>query len=661
MWPIIAALISSILGFGAGIFSTSIVNTSPPGTTPTPTPYFRACYNPQPDIKITLKWPDNFQSLSDNRVTLNPDLFAGKVPNKFNSLKDIDKDGIFDCKKYSMNSDTSDALVPNLERTFIQVRTDLRIASCKTDEFAGPFAEGLCPGIEDDPDGYILARHRGQCYWAENWYADLRKIAEVNINGQIKEIFWNPFSHNVGCNYEQDKNCDPGDGKNMNLKDFIYVLTKRDAFDPDSNAGCPALWDAGSTNENACSHYFDVYLAEDVYLAAAQAPPTNDPNNPYYFIKNILENCKEQSHYTPVPDSILDIPPSFIRHPFLPASLGSSPQADKINPLNQIQRTNYNYYIWSKPKIFKADSTNLVKITEDQRPLDICPPTGSKNACFDPLGTIEFRNEEGFAVIFRVYSQVTAPQTFYLQESTDSTKAHVYMITQKELPQSDKHNPTLQLKSMEFISQNQWTWATPWCKPAIYLYPETPTTLTVKLTLDGRLTESDPSYDERKGWNIIAYPDGKLFSSNDQRPLTKDQFYPYLYYEADIQGVDIPKKGWVWPAGEIDSRLSSILSQIGFNQQEITDFMNYWLPRLKGKPYYFVTLIPPDQINQKEKLEFSVAPDSLIRVRVVFEGLDAPISINPPEKIEKFTRRGFVAADWGGTILGKSCSDISVK
>ncbi|OGG02079.1 hypothetical protein A2W14_04145 [Candidatus Gottesmanbacteria bacterium RBG_16_37_8] len=654
MWPILAALISSIIGFGAGLFGTSYTQYSPPGTVVSPTPYFRACYHPQPDIKITLKWPDNFRNLTDNRVTLNPDLFQGKVPYKFNSLTDLDADGVYECKKSLMNSNTPDSLVPSLTRTFIQVRTDLRIASCKTDEYAGPYAVGLCPGIEEDPNGFNASRHRGQCFWKENWYSDLRKIAEANINGELKEIFWNPYSYNVGCNYEQDKNCGPADGTNVNLKDFLYVLNKRDAFDPNSNAGCPALWDAGSTNDNACSHFFDVYLAEDIYLASKDAPPTTDPDDPFYFIKNILENCQEQSNFTPIPDSILDIPPSFIRHPFLPASLGSSPQPDKINPQNQTQRTNYNYYVWSKPKIIKPDTTNLVKITEDARPLNICTPNSPKNNCYDPLGTIEFRDENGKAVSFRVYSQITAPQTFLLVQTNQTNKSHVYMITEKDLPQTGRHDPTLQLKSMEFISQNQWTWATPWCKPAIYLYPEKETELNVKLTLDGQLTESLPLYDKENGWQIIASPDGTLQTTNDQ-------YYPYLYYEADIKGINIPKNGWVWKEGEINSRLSPILSKIGFNQQEIEDFMNYWLPKLKYKPYYFATLIESDQINQKEKLDFSVTPDTLIRVRVVFEGLVAPLSVNPPPKIDSFTRRGFTVTDWGGTIIGKSCSEVEMK
>ena len=47
-------------------------------------------------------------------------------------------------------------------------------------------------------------------------------------------------------------------------------------------------------------------------------------------------------------------------------------------------------------------------------------------------------------------------------------------------------------------------------KPIIYLYPETPTACSAKLTLDGNLTCTYPAYGEN-GWeNFTACPDGTL-------------------------------------------------------------------------------------------------------------------------------------------------------
>ena len=109
----------------------------------------------------------------------------------------------------------------------------------------------------------------------------------------------------------------------------------------------------------------------------------------------------------------------------------------------------------------------------------------------------------------------------------------------------------------------------------------------------------------------------------------------------------------------LKSQISNIMMQIGFTEKEITDFLDYWLVKLQEKPYYFMTLIPEDVINQKEKLEFSVQPDTLLRVRFIFEGLDAPLSVKPKDTIPHKKRLGFVVTDWGGTIIGKSCTDIT--
>lgn len=103
------------------------------------------------------------------------------------------------------------------------------------------------------------------------------------------------------------------------------------------------------------------------------------------------------------------------------------------------------------------------------------------------------------------------------------------------------------------------------------------------------------------------------------------------------------------------------MNGLNFNKKEIADFLSFWLPNLQDKPYYFITLLPQSQINQKESLELSVKPDTMIRARFIFEGLDAPISVNPLKDLPAPTRNGFVLTDWGGALAGKSCSDLIVK
>ena len=642
MWPLIAALIASALGFTAGMVGNKPASYNRNTSVLSPTPFYRACYNPEPDQIITLNWPNNFIDLPDHRRNLRPDVFAS-FPETFNSIQDEDGDGIADCKASVMNSKTTESEIPSLTRNFIKVRSDVRISSCKTDEQAGQYASDYDCGW--DPKQSL----RGSCFIKENVYPPLRKIAETAVEGEIREIFWNPFSYNNGCNYEEGHNCGPGDWNSPNLKDFIYVLKRLDAVDKTEKPNCPSLWDAGSSNESACSHYFDVYLAEDTYQAMQTAGIPQDPNERMYFLKKILENCREQSTFTPLPDSMLWIPPSFIRKPFLPPSIQNMP--GKINPVASIERVNYQSYIWSKPNKFVSSKTNLLKSTERPGTLNICP--GSSSNCYDPIGTIDFRDEDGNSESYRVYSQRSAPETFVLVKISDPTILHTYFITQKDLPAAIGHrDPSLQLKNMEFLSQNSWTWATPWCKPAIYLYPEKETTLTVKLNLAGELTADMPAYDPNMGWQVKASADGQLIVDN--------KIYPYLYYEANIKGNKLPEKGWVVEKSKVKTLISKILAEIGFNPKEITDFSEYWLPKLKEKPYYFVTFLPEEEINLKEQLIFSQEPDTIIRARVIFEGLAAPFSVTEPE-IHKKKRKGFTVTDWGATLINHSCSDWKME
>lgn len=660
MWGIISAIIATIISFGAGSSGLGKPNIS--NSTPVATSGSGLCYNPQPGVRLTLRYPDNFTNVIDKRPDLNPGLFAGKPP-AFNSDEM--------CQNLMLNN--------KAERNYIRVRQDVRISSCKTDELAGPLGKGLCPGW-GDPTGII---HRGSC--SIDGYTDLRKVADIKQNGQTYEIFWNPFSYNVGCNYKQDFNCGPGERRNLNLKDFIYVLKSRDAYiDPDNpgkkptNEGCPVQWDAGSANFDACSHHFDVYMAEDLYTASKSAPATNDPESPYYFIKQVLENCQEKTQFIPAPEANLTVPPLFIPSPFIWQNDNKIYSTDKIIPVNSQEKLNYQIYVWTFPDVFynskKAATNNLLRLPTDEiaGPFNMCPgisvkaqaanpptptplPNKSLPDCYDNLGTIVLKGETGKNIRFLTYSKLITPQTFTLVKDGDDTKGYVYTVTDKEYPVNSRNDKSLQFRAMQLLQRNLWTWATPWCKPAIYMYPEKTTSLNVKLALDGQLTVSNPGYDSRNGWSVVVDPTGKITI-----PLTLAD-YPYLYYEAQLKGVSIPKEGYVYTREELPKSLQSLMETIGFNDKETSDFLKYWLPRLTDKPYYFVTLLPESIINQKEQLTFSVVPNSLIRSRFVFEGLDAPISVKPLINIQKHDRNGFTVTDWGGTIVGKSCSDVTIK
>ena len=57
-----------------------------------------------------------------------------------------------------------------------------------------------------------------------------------------------------------------------------------------------------------------------------------------------------------------------------------------------------------------------------------------------------------------------------------------------------------------------------------------------------------------------------------------------------------------------------------------------------------------EEINEKMPLEFSVEPDSIIRVLMQFKPLEEYIEI-PEQKLTTPERNGFVVVEWGGSEI----------
>jgi len=204
-------------------------------------------------------------------------------------------------------------------------------------------------------------------------------------------------------------------------------------------------------------------------------------------------------------------------------------------------------------------------------------------------------------------------------------------------------------------------------KPAIYLYPEEPTHLRVKLNPAGQLIVSNPPYDPEKGWEIIAYPDGTLKLTTDNRLLTTD--YPYLFYEAALEKVFIAPEGFLVEGKNVLQFFKDTLPKLGLNPKEIQDFINYWMTRLdQSQPYYFIHFLDNEQIEELEPLTLETTkplpidkithvydfvqtnPDTEIRIRAYFKPLSQPIEVSPQTLPTPPDRVGFTLVEWGGIL-----------
>ena len=381
------------------------------------------------------------------------------------------------------------------------------------------------------------------------------------------------------------------------------------------------------------ARYFDVYARDSV---------VDDPEGTGY---GHLKECKTSGGIVPVVEETkTTVPPQTIAFRQADGDKYNVPYMDKTgylsnycrftnNPIDCPSPTGKNNALPTAPptyRLFPDYKYYIIKIAEEEGGV---PKAAERRG---QIGKLNAADSQGKNHPLEVFFHAG---TFYVRDTTDG-------VTYK--------NPSLQLGVLQFRTVDEWNPYIPVCKPAIYLYPEETTNINVKLDLDGKLTESIPTYDSENGWNVKAEPDGKIEKCNNVT-MKQCNNYDYLYYEADIKNITVPKDGWVIQRSAIGDQLSDILTKLGLNEKESRDFLEYWVPKLSEKPYYFMTLMENEELNNKEKLIFSQNPDTLIRVRFLFEGLDRPIDVKPLNLPETPERVGFTAVDWGGGVINGSC------
>lgn len=180
-------------------------------------------------------------------------------------------------------------------------------------------------------------------------------------------------------------------------------------------------------------------------------------------------------------------------------------------------------------------------------------------------------------------------------------------------------------------------------KPVIYLYPQRPTDVSVKLTAkNAEISTTYPAYGD--GWNVTAYPDGKLVNKADGGN------YHYLFWDSvnDRAHYDM-SQGFVVKGEDTEKFLREKLEILGLNEDERNEFIVYWLPRMEHNKYNQIAF-QSDIYTDNYELDISPKPDSLLRVFMTYRPLEEKIDI-PEQKLSGFERKGFAAVEWGGAEL----------
>ncbi|WP_094605581.1 hypothetical protein SPSIL_012650 [Sporomusa silvacetica DSM 10669] len=188
-------------------------------------------------------------------------------------------------------------------------------------------------------------------------------------------------------------------------------------------------------------------------------------------------------------------------------------------------------------------------------------------------------------------------------------------------------------------------------KPAIYLYPEQQSQISIIHNFKGTILNTYPAYADN--WTVIAEPNGNLLNVKDNR-VYKYLFWDgaYLFAKEHYQF----KSGFYVKNEDYVSFLQSKLASIGLNENEINDFIVYWLPVMKNHKNCFVYFRINDNIDGSSVLETKPAAETTIRVFMEFSGVDDISSIQklPEQTLPTFVRKGFTLVEWGGAEIGNS-------
>ena len=185
-----------------------------------------------------------------------------------------------------------------------------------------------------------------------------------------------------------------------------------------------------------------------------------------------------------------------------------------------------------------------------------------------------------------------------------------------------------------------WSSFGAWGKPVIYLYPEKETDVHVELELTtSELYTTYPKYND--GWDVTAYPDGSLLNKAD------GTHHKYLFWESVNAKTRFDlSKGFCIAGEDTEKFLKEKLTYMGLTEEEMNEFIVYWLPKMEHNKYNLITF-QGDLYTNSAKLDITPEPDSLLRIFMVYVPLENAIDIEP-QQLETFERKGFTVVEWGG-------------
>ncbi len=163
-----------------------------------------------------------------------------------------------------------------------------------------------------------------------------------------------------------------------------------------------------------------------------------------------------------------------------------------------------------------------------------------------------------------------------------------------------------------------------------------------------------------------------FFMSNGEETTLKDSVSIKGRITGELKGIVVDEKGdpvkgaivvtdktftvnegFVIKKEETADFLEKSLITLGLNFKEANEFIIYWLPELEKHPYNLIHF-STKEYEELAELTVDPKPDTIIRVFMVFKGLDSPVEIKEQKLVPK-SRKGFIVVEWGGSeIISKN-------
>ncbi len=238
-------------------------------------------------------------------------------------------------------------------------------------------------------------------------------------------------------------------------------------------------------------------------------------------------------------------------------------------------------------------------------------------------------------VVEEMYDQFYPGYDEVAQKPKEKKPFSTFLADRPMLYWQDPFGKFIEFRSAEYLP------AVECGKPVIYLYPEKTTDVSVWVNPAGGFSVTDPAYND--GWFVRATPASELLNYADGKT------YPYLFWEGFGYNYARPNAGAVVARKDVAAYLTTTLAKLGMNKKESADFMEFWVPLMQEKPYYFITFLPQQDFDKVAPLTVSPKPDTVIRVFMDYEGLDEKKYVEP-QRIVTPARVGFTVVEWGGAL-----------